>query len=243
MPNSPLVYFQLAQARVREQDWDLALSAAKRANELDVTNLQTYLLLGQIYAAQGNDEEAAKALGTYLKYNPDDGDYLLLGRLHFANQQFEERSSMNRLARLQPTAPRFLSNIELGRGEQAEQDVDTVMLFYRDLFEANLAVIRMHVLQERYGTALLQLDKTIALAETDEQKAQAYYWSANVYEAREEFDDAAEHWALLLELPEEAMTEEMRAQAEERLAHSPPQRLLARCDRAPPALRPEPLTS
>jgi tetratricopeptide (TPR) repeat protein len=72
VPNSPLVYFHLAQARVREGDLDLALSAAKRANELDVTSLPTYLLLGQIYAAQGNEEEAVKTLDIYLKYNPDD---------------------------------------------------------------------------------------------------------------------------------------------------------------------------
>src|SRR6266487_1663802 len=72
LPNSPLVYFQLAQARIKEGDLDLALSAAKRANELDVTNLQTYLLLGQIYAAAGNVEEAVKTLDIYLKYKPED---------------------------------------------------------------------------------------------------------------------------------------------------------------------------
>ena len=224
MPNSPLVYYQLAQARIREGDLDLALSAAQRANQLDVTSLQTYLMLGQIQAARGNEEEAVEALSTYLKYSPDDiSTYLLLGRIHFDNQRYEETiENMNQaLARdrnlREPYLLRFLSNIELGRGDEAEQDVDTVQLFYRDSFEVSLAVIRMHVLQERYGTASLQIDRTKALAETDRQKALAYYWAATVYEAREDFDDAAEHWALLLDLPEEAVTEEMRAEAEERL--------------------------
>ena len=63
--------YNLAQARVKEGDLDLALSAAKRANELDVTHLPTYLLLGQIYAAQGNEEEAVKVLDIYLKYQPE----------------------------------------------------------------------------------------------------------------------------------------------------------------------------
>ena len=224
MPNSPLVYYQLAQARIREGDLDLALSAAQRANQLDVTNLQTYLMLGQIYAEQGKEEEAVEALNTYLKYRPDDiATYLVLGRIHFDNQRYEETiENMNQaLARdrnqREPYLLRFLSNIELGRGDEAEQDVDTVLLFYRDSFDANLAIIRMHVLQERFGTASLQIDKVKALAETDEQKALAYYWAALVYEEREDFDDAAEHWGLLLDLPEDAVTEEMRAEAEERL--------------------------
>jgi tetratricopeptide (TPR) repeat protein len=224
MPNSPVVYYQLAQARIREGDLDLALSAARRANELDVTDLPTYLLLGQIYAAQGDEEEAVKALDTYLKYRPDDaGTYLLLGKLYFENGQYEETvENMDKaLARdrnqREPYLYRFLSNVELGRGDEAEQDVDTVQLFYRESFDVSLGVIRMHVLQERFGTASLQIDRTKALAETDEQKALAYYWAALVYEEREDFDDAAEHWALLLDLPEDAMTEDMRLEAEERL--------------------------
>jgi tetratricopeptide (TPR) repeat protein len=225
MPNSPLVYFNLAQARVREGDLDLALSAAKRANELDVTNLPTYLLLGQIYAAQGNEEEAVNTLDTYLKYNPDDiSTYLLLGKMHFDNKNYEDTiNNMNQvLARdrnqREPYLYRFLSNVELGGGEQAEEDVDSVLLFYPNSFDVNLAVIRMHMLQERFGSALLLIDKTKSLAETDEQKALAYYWGALVYEAREDFDNAAEHWHLLLDLPEEAVTEEMRLEAEEHLA-------------------------
>jgi tetratricopeptide (TPR) repeat protein len=225
LPNSPLVYYQLAQARAREGDWERAITAAERANTLDVTSLETYLLLGQIHAARGDDEEAFQALDTYLKYRPEDADtHLLLGKLHFENQRYEEaveslsRSVAQDRNQREPYLYRFLANVELGRGEQAEEDLDTVMLFYRESFEANLAVIRLHILQERYGTASLLIDKTKSLAETEEQQALAYYWSAIVYEAREDFDDAAEHWALLLDLPEDAMTEEMRAEAEERLA-------------------------
>jgi tetratricopeptide (TPR) repeat protein len=225
MPNSPSVYFYLAQARIKEGDLELALSAAQRANELDVINLETYLLIGQIYAAQGNEEEAFKALDIYLTYRPEDTSvYLLLGEMHFNNKNYEETiENMNKVIardrnQREPYRYRFLSNIELGRGEQAEEDVDTVLLFYPDSFDVSIAVIRMHLLQERFGNALLLLDRTKSLAETDEQKALAYYWSAIVYEAREEFNDAAEHWQLLLDLPEDAMTEEMRAEAEEHLA-------------------------
>ncbi len=225
LPNSPLVYFYLAQTRVREGDLDLALDAAKRANQLDVTHLPTYLLLGQIYAAQGNEEEAVNALNIYLKYRPEDtGVYLLLGKMYFNAGDYEKTvDNMNKLIardrnQREPYYYRFLSNIELGRGELAEDDVDTVLLWYPDSFEVNVAVIRMQLLLGHEGSALQAIDKVKSLAETDEQKASAYYWSALVYEAREDIEKAAEQWNLLLDLPKSAMTEEMRLEAEQHLA-------------------------
>jgi tetratricopeptide (TPR) repeat protein len=225
LPGSPLVFFYLAQARLQGGELDLALDAAKRANELDVTYLPTYLLLGQIYAETGREEEAVEALDVYRTYNPDDAAvYVLLGKMHFNNQEYEETvEAMDNAIALNRNKPesylyRFLSNVELEEGELAEEDLGTVMEFYPDSFEVHVARVRLDLMQGREGNALLLLDRTKSLAETDEQKALAYYWSARVYEAREEFDDAAEHWQLLLDLPEEAMTADMRAEAEERLA-------------------------
>lgn len=224
LPSSPLVFFNLAQARLKEGDIDLALNAAKRANELDVTMLSTYLMLGQLYAESGNDEEAGKALAIYLKYEPNDASaHLLLGYIHYDNGNYQEAiNAMNRVIALdrnrrEAYLHRFLSNVELGNAEQADDDIDRVLSFYPDLFEANIAMIRLHLLQERNGSALLLLDKTKALAETDEQKALAYYWSAIVYEARKDLDNAAQSWELLLDLPASAMTPEMRAEARQHL--------------------------
>ena len=225
LPNSPLVFFNLAQARLKDGDIDLALNAAKRANELDVTMLPTYLLLGQLYAEMDNDAEAQKALDIYLTYEPNDAAaHLLVGYIHYDNGDYQEAiHAMNRVITLDANQPeaylhRFLSNVELGNGEQADEDIDRVLSFYRDLFEVNIAMIRLHLLQERDGSALLLLDKTEAMAETDEQKALAYYWSATVYETREDLKNAAESWNKLLDLPALAMTPEMRAEARERLA-------------------------
>jgi tetratricopeptide (TPR) repeat protein len=163
-------------------------------------------------------------LDTYLQYSQDDSAaYVLKGKMNFDNQEYEEtvEAMTNSLAQnrnqLEPYFYRFLSNVELGNGDQAEEDLGTVVEFYPNSFEVSLARVRLDLMQGREGNALLLLDRTKSLAETDEQQALAYYWSAKVFEAREEFNDAAEHWTLLLDLPEEAMTEEMRAEAEERL--------------------------
>lgn len=225
LPNSPLVFYYLARARLQEDDLDLALSAAKRANELDVTHLPTYLLLGQIYSATGNEEEAVKALDIYLKYNASDAAaYMLLGEMQFNNQEYEETvSAMNKVLVLDRNRRdaylyRFLSNVEIGQADQADEDIDRVLLYFSDSFDARLAILRLHILQRRFGSAVLEIDKIEALAESDEQKALLYYWGAIAYENRDDMKNAVEYWQLLLDLPEEAMTPEMRTEAEEHLA-------------------------
>ncbi|MCK7483257.1 MAG: hypothetical protein M0C28_44085 [Candidatus Moduliflexus flocculans] len=92
----------------------------------------------------------------------------------------------------------------MGNASAADADIDRVDSAYPDLFEANLGIVRAELLNERNGNAFLALENTIELAETDEQKALAYYWAATVYEARSELRDAAEYWELLLELPEDS---------------------------------------
>ncbi|MCK7483258.1 MAG: hypothetical protein M0C28_44090 [Candidatus Moduliflexus flocculans] len=61
LPGSPLVYYYLAQARLKEgDDYELALGIAEQALERDVTYLPTYLLLGQVHAAMENYDEAVE---------------------------------------------------------------------------------------------------------------------------------------------------------------------------------------
>ena len=224
LPGSPLVFYYLAQARLKEGEYDLALDAARQAEEMDRIHLPTYLLLGQIHAALKNRDEAIENLSLYLEYEPDDSAArLTLGKLQFETGSYEESvRTMDRVLaadRHQREAYlyRFLANVELGRGEAANEDQDRVLAFYPDLFEANLGYVRAESLNGRNGNAFLGLNKTLALAETDEQKALAYYWAATVHEARNELRDAANYWERLLDLPEGSMTEKMRETARERL--------------------------
>jgi tetratricopeptide (TPR) repeat protein len=120
--------------------------------------------------------------------------------------------------RREPYLYRFLSNVELGNGDQGDDDLDRVSSFYPDRFDANLAIVRLHFMQERFGSAELALAKTESLAKTDEQEALIYYWSGLVYEERNNPRKAVEYWQKLLALPEDAMTEEMRTEAQEHLS-------------------------
>ncbi len=225
LPGSPLVYYYLAQARLKEgDDYELALGIAEQALERDVTYLPTYLLLGQVHAAMENYDEAVRYLNLYTEYAPEDASsFVELGKLQFTLGNYEEtvqamdRALAQDLTRREANLYRLLANVELGNAAAADADIDRVDSAYPDLFEANLGIVRAELLNERNGNAFLALENTIELAETDEQKALAYYWAATVYEARSELRDAAEYWELLLELPEDSMTGEMRETAEERL--------------------------
>jgi len=224
LPNSPLVFYNLAVARFREGNLDLALRAAQQTQQLDVTLLENYFLLGQIYAGDGNNDEAIKALQIYIKYRPDDvAASVLFGKLLFDIHEYEQTiQMMDRVTALERSRReaylyRFLSNVELGNGPAADEDLEEVIRFYSDSFDANLGILRTHYLNERFGSAEQSVDKTVLLAETDEQKAFAYYWAGLVFEKRENNKKAAEYWQLLLDLPEDAMTAEMRTEAEQHL--------------------------
>lgn len=225
LPGSPLVYYHLARAWLKQGDASLALEIARQALERDVTSLPTYLLLGQIHAALGNYSDAVEFYNTYLQYEPQDiTAFIELGKLHYAHAEYEAAvRTMDEALRADPNRReailyRFLSNVELGNAAAANADLARVRSAYPDLFEANLGIVRAELLNGRAGNAFLALEKTLALAADDRQKALAYYWAAVVHEKREEPRKAAEYWALLLDLPEEAMTAAMRKEAQEKLA-------------------------
>ncbi|MEW6284681.1 MAG: tetratricopeptide repeat protein [Chloroflexota bacterium] len=225
LPGSPLVYYHLARAWLKQGDPSLALEIARQALERDVTSLPTYLLLAQIHAALGNYNDAVEFYDTYLQYEPQDlAAFIELGKLHYDHAEYEAAvRAMDEALRTDPNRReailyRFLSNVELGNAAAANADLARVRSSYPDLFEANLGIVRAELLNGREGNAFLALEKTLALAADDKQKALAYYWAATVYEKREEPRRAAEYWALLLDLPEDSMTAAMRAEAQKKLA-------------------------
>jgi len=112
---------------------------------------------------------------------------------------------------------RGLCYVEIGQVDFAESDLKRALQTYKNDFAPNLALMRVYMLQEHFGDAYLQGERTLSLAETDEEKAQAYYWRGLNFEKRGELNNAAESWQELLALPASAMTSNMRAEAEEHL--------------------------
>jgi len=109
---------------------------------------------------------------------------------------------------------RGLCYVEAGEADEAVSDLERNPT---DDFVPNLALMRAYMLQEHFGDAYLQGEKLLSLAETDEEKAQVYYWRAVNFEERDEPGNAAESWQELLDLPRSAAPSEMREQAQEHL--------------------------
>ena len=224
MPGSPLVYYHLARAYLALEKPEEALEASEKANEADPTLLPVYYLLGEIYLAQGDSTQAIIALDTYTNYETHDAEaFSLLGQVYYQIEEYELASeALNRAISLDASLRaaylyRGLCYVELDKAAAAEEDLKRASQFYKEDFGYNLGLMRAYMMQEHYGDAYLQGERVLAYAETDEEKAQAYYWRALNFEYREEESDAADAWQALLELPRSAVSTSMRKTAQDHL--------------------------
>jgi len=224
MPGSPLVYYYQARAYLVLDDPDEAETAAIKAKEADLTMLPVYFTLGEVYVELGKYKDAIEALQTYIAYEPRSATaHALLGEAYYetgncktAIEVFDRAITMDSRQRL-AYLYRGQCHLEAGDGEKAEADLERAVEFYPNNFELRLSVMQANILQEHFGNAYIQGEALLTLAETDEEKALAYYWRAINFEKREEPDFAADSWQELLALPRSAMSSEMRAEAEEHL--------------------------
>jgi tetratricopeptide (TPR) repeat protein len=224
-PDSALVYLEYSRIYLALGDPENAVQYARRANELDITMLPVYLALGEAYIANNQPGEAAKALETYQLYAPEDpASYFELGKLHYLAGEYEqalEDLDKSIAYKNDPKARLYhgLTLVELGRGSEAVFELDHVLDFFPDSFIANLGMVRALYLDGKFGSAYLRADHALTLAETDEQKAQVYYWRAKSYDQLpDHLADAKRDWEALLAMPETSMPSAWRREAQQRLA-------------------------
>ncbi|MGC8856062.1 MAG: tetratricopeptide repeat protein [Anaerolineae bacterium] len=225
LPNSALVQLTYAQVYLSIDDNANALKYAQKANELDITLLPAYLILGQTSLAAGQPAQALHALETYITYQPKDAEALtLLGQAYYQNQEWEkavkvlsQALSLNTRDRGNASLYRGLTYVELEKANEAEADLKRAAIYFPDGFLVNFGLMRVSYLQEKFGTAYLQNEALRSQATSDAQMALVLYWRGLIQEKREQPLDAAKAWQALLDLPESATTAEMRATAEEHL--------------------------
>lgn len=216
----PLVYYYQARTYLVLDNIDKAEAAALKANEGDPTMLLVYFTLGEIYLAQGEYADAIEVLQTYVGYETRSATaramigeaYYQAGDCETAIEALSAAISMDSSQR-KAYLYRGLCYVEVEDSEAAESDLERALQYFKDDFEIHLALMRANMLQEHFGNAYLQGEQVLALAETDKEKARAYYWRGLNFEKREEPDNAAESWQELLSLPRSAVTKEMRIEA------------------------------
>jgi tetratricopeptide (TPR) repeat protein len=226
VPDSALVFYEYARVYLALNEPEKAVSAAEYAKQLDITMLPIYLILGEAYGANDQPKEAAQALQTYLTYSPDDpAAYLTLGKLHYLAGDYESAlEDLDHSIQLEnePEARlyRGLVYVELKRGADAVRELDHALDFYPESFTAHMGMVRALFLDEKFGSASIEADTAFNFAETDEQKAQVYYWRAKSYEKQTppRNDAAKRDWGALLALPESAVPAAWRREAQQRVA-------------------------
>jgi tetratricopeptide (TPR) repeat protein len=223
-PGSALVHYEFARAYLALDDPERALASAQHANELDITMLPVYLLLGETYSANHQPEEALEALQTYATYAEENAAVLfMLGKLHYLAGNYEdalEKLDASIALDNDPEARLYhgLTLLELGRGAEAAFELDHALNFYPNSFEGQIGLTRAYFLDGKFGNAGQQADKAFALAETDEQRAQVYYWRAKALEkTANRASSAKRDWESLLSLPEQAVPAAWRREAQQRL--------------------------
>lgn len=225
LPDSADVYLTYANTYIAMQEPDQALKAAEKANSLNITILPAYVLLGELYVNNGQYEKGIEFLERYVSFETEDSRALaLIGQSYFELGNDEQAiENLNKAFQLNPnglrkfSVYRGLAHLELGHADDAVDDLETAFNEDEQSFTVNLALTRAYYLQEKFGSAFLKVEACKPLAKTDEETALIHYWRALIQEKRDEPKDAIAEWKILLAMPDNVMTPEMRADAEKHL--------------------------
>jgi tetratricopeptide (TPR) repeat protein len=232
-PNDPLIYLYQAQAYLVLEKNSEALAAAKQANEKDKTLLAAYLVLGQAFIANGQPEDAVAPLGTYIQFAPNDvAASIMLGTAYNAAGNYTAAIGIfnkvlnNNKKNADAYCQRGYSYLLLEEWGKAVTDFSQAINYNPNIFEAYIGLGRAYLMGDQAGNAYSALSQNNVprLADTDEKKAQLYYWTAVALEkiSVERKDPSSKvaannFWRNLLKLPADAMPPEWRAEAEKNL--------------------------
>jgi tetratricopeptide (TPR) repeat protein len=225
---SPLVEINLARVLLAQNENDAALEAAKRANQLDVTMLDGYLVLGMAYRATGSLDQAVSVLETYLKYQPDNAEaYAVLGAAYFNRADFPTaQKNLEQAVRLDKT--NLEAVIWLGRTYMAQNAIDNAMASFRDAqqldpasFDATEGVALAYLANSEFNNSYSAILKVEQATKNDKSiRARFLFIRAQSLENLDQpqLDAAYKDWTELLSLPDTATTPEMVQMALERIA-------------------------
>ncbi len=231
-PGSPLAWMYLAQAQMQAGEFEEGLQSALTANQLDMTLVPVYLTLAQAYIATGQTAQAAAVLQTYTIYAPDDvAAFLWLGTAYNEAEDYEAAlGALNRYLDAYPRDAeayyqRGTTYLMLENPNLAEADFKKAIGYDPYDFDAQLSLSVAYFDQGYPGNAYIQIEQhALPLAKTDSTKAQVYFLEAIYLEAigdAQSLLGARNSWNRLIALPPDAMPEDVRQMAYERLGVTP----------------------
>jgi tetratricopeptide (TPR) repeat protein len=223
-PNAPLAYVLLSEAQIGLGDTQAAVEAAKKANELDITILETYRALGQAYIANKEYDNALALLKTVILYQPDDEEVnALIADLNYKTGNYQEVIDFASKA-LEKNNRNGTAHLLRGKGylaledyEKAYDDLKIAQAFLPYVPEPNILFGVATFKKGDAGEAYTWFNKVESRMKTDAQMAELLYWRAQTLEALQSPIGAIRDWHALLALPEDAVLAEYRTEAQNHL--------------------------
>lgn len=222
-PESVLLYFHRARAYLLKRDYPTALQDAMRANQMDITFLPAYRLVGEIYLAAGQPAAGIEALRTYTAYQTADDQalawlgtaYAASGANDLAMAAFDAAIAVNPRS-FDAYYQRGSMYLAQGSLVQAENDLEKAVGFDSHSFGVNAALGRTYLLAGKDGNAYQSLSVALVYAVTDYEKATVYYHRARALENLNQAANALKDWQALLALPAESIPQEWLTTARQR---------------------------
>lgn len=224
-PESPIPYYQRAQVELSQGDLKSALSDATKSNQMDITYLPAYRLLGEINQKMGDPEDSVKPLEMYTQYvQTEYRPYIWLGIAYAARGNYQDAvNAYTKALSLEPALyeanlGRAQAYFALNQWDLAKTDFDTANRIQPKTFEGHLGLAKTLFAQERFADAYTEINITDAYDVTPEQKAQVFYLRALALEKLSHPDTAAKDWVALIALPKDAVPSEWIEEAYQHLA-------------------------
>jgi tetratricopeptide (TPR) repeat protein len=214
----------LARILLDTEENEAALEAAQRANELDITMLDGYLVLGMAYRATGQIDRAVEVLETYLKYKPDNAEaFAVLGSAYYNRGDYATaEKNLKQAVRLDKTNSE--AYFWLGETYLAQKDYDNALSSYQNSirynsgsFIAGEGAAKAYMGKGEFNNSYIAIIKVEGFIKNDKERARFLYIRALSLDQLNQADAAYRDWNALLALPTAATTDEMRQKAQLRV--------------------------
>jgi tetratricopeptide (TPR) repeat protein len=206
--NNPVFYILRAKAKLALDDVEGALQDAIIANELDITILESYLILAQAQLANDMPEEALEGLILYGRYEDENPLHWALLGLAFHEMEDHEAAFDSYSKALEIDPEHFETHLYRGqtylaRGEinQAINDLYIARQSNPESFDAQFHYAMALIADERIQESIPFLDNAERLTISDRQSAMVYYQRALAFISIGLANQAKDDFTLLILLP------------------------------------------
>ena len=224
--DSPRMLLLRARVKMALQEPVEAETDARTAQQLDLSMLESYRVLGEILLINDQPQAAAEQLSIYLSYGGDQDAHAaaMLGTAYAQlDRSADALAAYEQSLQIDGNQPDvLLQRAALYRAQKeyllAEQDLLSAQKIDRKSFVITTTLAQLYLEMEKAGNAYVQISSAEGMARTTLERAEVYYYRGLSLERLDKPDAAAKDWVKLAALEDTAIPAEWIATAGEFLA-------------------------